>query len=65
TGQIALVCFTHATLSVLFTIHSQLILRELFYTLPDFSNNLLNPDFLYNRFKVWKSKKIKRDLNIN
>ncbi|RCJ28830.1 hypothetical protein A6770_00010 [Nostoc minutum NIES-26] len=25
----------------------------------------VNPDFLYNRLKVWKSKKIKQDLNIN
>ncbi|MBE9206708.1 mCpol domain-containing protein [Nostoc sp. LEGE 06077] len=24
----------------------------------------VNPDFLYNRFKIWKAKKIKRDLNI-
>ncbi|WP_414755479.1 AAA family ATPase [Anabaena sp. CCY 9910] len=29
---------------MLFTIHSQLILRELFYTLPDFSNNLLGDE---------------------
>ncbi|MBW4555069.1 MAG: peptidase domain-containing ABC transporter, partial [Trichormus sp. ATA11-4-KO1] len=41
TGQIAGVSFTHVTLSVLFTIHSQLILRELFYNLSDFSNTLL------------------------
>jgi hypothetical protein len=34
--------FTHVTLSVLFIIYSQLILRELFYTLSDFSNILLD-----------------------
>ncbi|MEH1818805.1 MAG: hypothetical protein V7L31_06840 [Nostoc sp.] len=41
TGQIAGVCFTHVALSVLSTIYSQRILRELFYHLSDFSNSLL------------------------
>jgi hypothetical protein len=40
-GQIAGVCFTHVTLSVLSIIYLQLILRELFYNLSDFSNTLL------------------------
>ncbi|WP_206759188.1 hypothetical protein, partial [Nostoc flagelliforme] len=39
--QVAGVSFTHVALSVLFIVYSQLILRELFYNLPDFSNILL------------------------
>ncbi|MBD2248512.1 pentapeptide repeat-containing protein, partial [Nostoc sp. FACHB-888] len=42
TGQIAGVCFTHVALSVLSTIYSQRILRELFYHFFDFSNSLLS-----------------------
>ncbi|RCJ41048.1 hypothetical protein A6770_36565 [Nostoc minutum NIES-26] len=41
-GQIAGVCFTHVALLVLSTIYSQLIPRELFYNLTDFSNILLD-----------------------
>ncbi|WP_235081825.1 hypothetical protein [Anabaena sp. 90] len=41
-GQVTGVCFTHLTLSVLSIIYLQLILRELFYHLSDFSNILLD-----------------------
>ncbi|QFS43700.1 hypothetical protein GXM_01173 [Nostoc sphaeroides CCNUC1] len=40
-GQVTGVCFTHVPLSVLSIIYSQLTLREFFYHLFDFSNNLL------------------------